>query len=103
VRPVSGVPANACMLAGAVLWTVHLVAGWDYFLQPWLAQPAVITEETPLETISGLPANLGITAVGLVVYLVLDAVYRLRGAQPLEDPEADKVISAEGDAAQAPA
>lgn len=103
LRPVSGVPANACMLVGAALWTVHLVAGWDYFLQPWLAQPAVITEETLPEAISGAPSNLVITAVGLVVYLVLDAVYRLRGAQPLEDPEADKQIAAEDEAAQAPA
>ena len=103
LRPVSGVPAIACMLVGAVLWTVHLVAGWEYFLQPWLARPAVITEDTPPEVISGVPQNLMITAVGLVVYLAIEAVYRLRGAQPLEDPEADKLLDDDGQAAQATA
>lgn len=100
LRPVSGVPANACMLVGAVLWTVHLVAGWDYFMQPWLARPAVITEDTPPETIVGAPSGLAITFVGLAVYLVIDASYRLRGARPLEDREVEGVADDPNAAAQ---
>ena len=46
------------------------------------------------------PSGLAITFVGLAVYLVIDASYRLRGARPLEDREAEGVADDPNAAAQ---
>ncbi len=84
MRPVGGLPANACMLTGVGLWFLHKAAGWEYFLQPWLASPDRITPATPPQAIAAAPAGLAITGVGLVAYLAVDTVCRYRNANTAE-------------------
>lgn len=53
-------PALAAMGVGMGLWLVHLVAGWEKFLEPVLAQ------------VLALPNELPIVGIAFVVYLACD-------------------------------
>ncbi len=86
--PRGGAPAMACMLVGSGLWLGHKIAGWDFFLQPWLASPANITEDTLPKAISGMPMGLAITVLGLFVYLAWHLLLKWRGVPVRVDVEA---------------
>ena len=57
--------ATCSMATGLVLWIGHYAADWGYFLEP-------LTAGLPLR----VPASLGMTAFGLLVYLGVDALGR---------------------------
>lgn len=67
-------PASAAiwsMATGTVIWIVHLLLGWeDWFVQAWLEPRGVL-----------LPANLTITVIAAVVFLVAGR------DQPLTEPD----------------
>ena len=52
-------PAVAAMLVGSILWLVHYVAGWEYFVEPLASEWEAF-----------LPVSLSITLVSLLAYLI---------------------------------
>lgn len=65
----------ASMLAGAVAWGSHQVAGYEFFLDPWLADTFPI------------PLEFAATTISLLAYLVFEPPWRMRWAKPSQQEQ----------------
>ncbi|MCA9212568.1 MAG: sodium:solute symporter family protein [Planctomycetales bacterium] len=66
-HPRNAVPALASMVAGTLVWAIHFVLGWDWFL-----------EGVALVGRWQLPMALSATAISLAAYLVCEPPWRMR-------------------------
>ena len=69
------VAALASMVVGVGLWLLHVIQGWEYFLQP------IVDRNSPIEILQILaviPHELGDTLFSVVAFLILWGVVGLR-------------------------